>query len=76
MLVAGGAGGDFDDQRGAGPWQRAQGPPVNRAARTVVAGTGIAGLGATIDAVVLTAEDGWGNPFLILALTVPLAIGW
>ena len=77
MFVAGGAGGDFDDRGwGAGLSPRAPRPPVNRATRSVVVGTGIAGLVATIVAFALTADDGWGNPFVILALAIPLAIGW
>ncbi len=49
---------------------------MNRATRYVVVGTGLAGLGATIAAFALTSEQGWGNPLLILALAIPLAIGW
>ena len=77
MRLAGGASGDRDD-RGwdAGPIRRARSGIVNRATRFVVAGTGIAGLGATIAAVALTAGDGWGNPWVILLLALPVAIGW
>ena len=77
MRLAGGASGDRDD-RGwdAGPIRRARSRIVNRATRFVVAGTGIAGLGATIAAVALAAGDGWGNPWVILLLALPVAIGW
>ena len=34
------------------------------------------GLGATIAAVALDVEHGWGNPWMILALAVPVAIDW
>ncbi len=77
MFVAGGAGGDFDDREwGAGLCPRAPELPVNRATRAVVIGTGIAGLVATIAAFALTADQGWGNPLIILALAIPVAIGW
>ncbi|HTN78822.1 MAG TPA: hypothetical protein VMK16_04030, partial [Acidimicrobiales bacterium] len=49
---------------------------MNRATRVVVTGTGIAGLGATIAAIALTTGNGWGNPWIIFALAVPVAIGW
>ena len=77
MRLAGGAGGDRDDREwDAGPIRRARSRIVNRATRFVVAGTGIAGLGATIAAVALTAGEGWGKPWVIALLALPVAIGW
>ncbi len=55
---------------------RAHVPLVNRATRFVVTGTALAGLGATIAAFALTSHEGWGNPLVILALAIPVAIGW
>ncbi len=56
--------------------RRAPTPIVNRSTRLVVAGTGLAGLGATIAAVALTVSQGFGKPLIVLALALPVAIGW